>query len=47
MAGIYHELLTRIAAEPERVFSTRVSLPTRDKLRVAARALTRPGGRHG
>jgi phytoene synthase len=43
MAGIYHELLTRIAARPTMVFGTRVSLPTRDKLLVAARALTRPG----
>ncbi|HEY2273120.1 MAG TPA: squalene/phytoene synthase family protein [Jatrophihabitantaceae bacterium] len=43
MAGIYHELLSRIAARPGSVFGTRVSLPTRDKLRVAARALARPG----
>jgi phytoene synthase len=47
MAGIYHELLMRIAAEPQRVFSERVSLPTRDKLRVAGRALIRPGRSHG
>jgi phytoene synthase len=44
MAGIYAELLTRIAANPAAVMQTRVSLPTRDKLRVAARALA---GRHG
>jgi phytoene synthase len=43
MAGIYYELLTRIAARPSAVFGARVSLPTREKLRVAARALTRPG----
>jgi phytoene/squalene synthetase len=43
MAGIYHELLSRIAARPGSVFGTRVSLPTRDKLRVAARAFARPG----
>jgi phytoene synthase len=47
MAGIYHELLTRIAADPTSVFGARVSLPTRDKIRVATRALARPGGRHG
>jgi phytoene synthase len=41
MAGIYRELLERIAARPERVLSTRMSLPTGDKLRVAAQALVR------
>ena len=44
MAGIYAELLTRIAADPAAVMRTRVSLPTRDKVRVAGRALA---GRHG
>jgi phytoene synthase len=47
MAGIYQELLARIAADPRQVMAGRLSLPTRDKLRVAARALTRPGGHHG
>ena len=41
MAGIYHELLSRIAAEPTAVMAGRMSLPARDKLRIAARALTR------
>lgn len=45
MAGIYRELLDRIAADPRRVMTGRLSLPTRDKLRVAARALA--GGRRG
>ena len=44
MAGIYRELLGRIAADPHQVMIGRLSLPTRDKLRVAARALA---GRHG
>jgi phytoene synthase len=39
MAGIYRELLERIAADPRQVMSGRVSLPTRDKLRVAVRSL--------
>lgn len=39
MAGIYFELLARIAADPAAVMRTRVSLPARDKLRVAAKAL--------
>jgi phytoene synthase len=41
MAGIYRELLDRIAADPAQVMTGRMSLPTRDKLRVATRALTR------
>jgi 15-cis-phytoene synthase len=45
LAGIYRELLQRIAADPSAVMGGRMSLPTRDKLRVAARALT-TGGRH-
>jgi phytoene synthase len=44
MAGIYRELLDRIAADPRQVMVGRLSLPTRDKLRVAAKALA---GRHG
>ncbi|MDT4909560.1 MAG: 15-cis-phytoene synthase [Pseudonocardiales bacterium] len=39
MAGIYRELLARIAADPSVVLRGRASLPTRDKLRVAAGAL--------
>ncbi|WP_375475582.1 phytoene/squalene synthase family protein [uncultured Jatrophihabitans sp.] len=39
MAGIYRELLNRIAADPSRVMRERTSLPTRDKLRVAVGAL--------
>jgi phytoene synthase len=47
MAGIYRELLTRIAADPGQVMRGRLSLPGRDKLRVAVRSLARSGGRHG
>ena len=39
MAGIYQRLLDRIAADPERVLSGRVSLPAREKLSVAARSM--------
>jgi phytoene synthase len=39
MAGIYRELLQRIAADPGQVMSGRLSLPTGVKLRVAAGAL--------
>jgi phytoene synthase len=46
MAGIYRELLTRIAADPSGMMRGRTSLPARDKLRVAGRALLR-GGRDG
>jgi phytoene synthase len=42
MAGIYRELLARIAADPGVVMRGRASLPTRDKLRVAAGAVARP-----
>jgi phytoene synthase len=42
MAGIYRELLQRIAADPRLVFDRRLSLPTAQKARVAARALVRP-----
>ena len=41
MAGIYRRLLEHIAAEPVSVLRGRVSLPTSQKLGVAARALTR------
>ena len=41
MAGIYHDLLRRIAADPTVVMRGRASLPTRDKLRVAGRSLLR------
>lgn len=39
MAGIYRHLLHAIRAEPSRVRSERVSLPSRVKLAIAARAL--------
>jgi phytoene synthase len=39
MAGIYRRLLARIEADPAAVLRTRVSLPTTEKLVVAARAL--------
>ena len=41
MAGIYHELLQRIAADPSAVMRGRTSLPTREKLRVAGKSLVR------
>ena len=41
MAGIYRRLLDEIAADPQRVRDTRVSLSIPNKLRVAARALAR------
>lgn len=43
MAGIYRELLQRIAADPGAVMRGRMSLPTRAKLAVAARALVGVG----
>lgn len=39
MAGIYHRLLVRIVADPEQVRSSRMSLPGKEKLAVAATAL--------
>lgn len=39
LSGIYHELLKVIAAQPEATFGQRLSLPTKAKLAVAARAL--------
>jgi phytoene synthase len=41
MAGIYRELLSRIATDPTIVMRGRAALPTRDKLRVATRAMAR------
>lgn len=46
MAGIYRELLQRIAANPSAVMRERMSLPAKDKLRVAGRALLRGGHAH-
>jgi 15-cis-phytoene synthase len=40
MAGIYHRLLGKIAADPGRVLRERVSLPTTEKAWVAARSLS-------
>lgn len=47
MAGIYRELLERIASDPTQVMRGRLSLSTGNKLRVAARALTRAGDPRG
>jgi phytoene synthase len=47
LAGIYHEVLHRIAADPNAVMRGRMSLPGRAKLRVATRALAGGGRRHG
>ena len=47
MAGIYRELLVRIAARPAAVLHSRQSLPTSEKVRVALRALGPGGRRHG
>ncbi|KHL00973.1 presqualene diphosphate synthase HpnD [Sinomonas humi] len=41
MAGIYRQLLDRIAVDPEVVRGQRLSLPTSSKLRVALRAIVR------
>jgi phytoene synthase len=46
MAGIYRELLQRIAADPQSVMGGRTSLSTRDKIRIATRALTRREAAH-
>jgi phytoene synthase len=40
MAGIYFRLLSRIESDPAAIFSTRVSLPTSEKMWVALRALS-------
>jgi phytoene synthase len=47
MAGIYRALLRRIAADPDRIRTARLSLPTAAKKRVAARALLRADARGG
>ncbi|HEY3738052.1 MAG TPA: squalene/phytoene synthase family protein [Jatrophihabitans sp.] len=39
MAGIYRELLNKISADPSIVMRERTSLPTKQKLKVAARSL--------
>jgi phytoene synthase len=39
MAGIYRELLVRIARQPSAVFASRTALPTATKVRVAAGSL--------
>jgi phytoene synthase len=46
MAGIYHRLLERIAADPYAVLRERVSLPNRQKAYVAVRGLTGIGTRY-
>jgi phytoene synthase len=43
MAGIYRRLLDRIAEDPERALLERVSLPAREQVWVAARALAGRG----
>ncbi len=45
LSGIYHALLRRIAAEPEAVLTSRVSVPTPQKLTVALGALLLPAPR--
>lgn len=47
MAGIYRELLRRIADDPGPVMRGRLSLPSKDKVGVAVRALTRSGRARG
>ena len=47
MAGIYAELLTRMARRPAAILHERSSLPTRDKLWVAATALKAGFSRNG
>lgn len=44
MAGIYHQLLAQIAADPAQVLRGRVSLPATRKIRIAGRSVVRPGG---
>jgi phytoene synthase len=44
MSGIYRHLLERIAADPRQVYDRRLSLSGREKLGVAARALTGRAG---
>ncbi|TAM87997.1 MAG: squalene synthase HpnD [Jatrophihabitans sp.] len=47
MAGIYRDLLARLAADPSRMMRGRASLSGREKARVAARALTLGRAGHG
>jgi phytoene synthase len=47
MAGIYHDLLGRIAADPSLVMGGRTSLPTRRKLWIAGRSIASPGSTGG
>jgi phytoene synthase len=44
MAGIYHRLLDRIEAHPERALHERMSLPGREKAWVALRSMLGGGG---
>ena len=45
MAGIYSRLLMKISATPQAALAHRMSLPTREKAAVAARALSGLGSR--
>ncbi len=47
MAGIYLDLLRRIAADPAPVLRERMSLSTGEKVRVAAGALAKAAMRRG
>jgi 15-cis-phytoene synthase len=47
MAGIYGDLLARIAGNPTLVMGGRLSLPTSRKLRIATQSIARPRGRRG
>ena len=47
MAGIYHDLLGHIAADPSLVMRGRHSLPTRRKLWIAGRSIVSPGSTGG
>ena len=47
MAGIYHDLLGRIAADPSLVMRGRHSVPTRRKLWIAGRSIASPGSTGG
>ena len=47
MAGIYRDLLARIAGNPTLVMGGRLSLPTSRKLRIATQSIARPRGRRG
>lgn len=47
MAGIYHDLLGRIAADPSLIMAGRTSLPGRRKLWIAGRSIVSPGSTGG